>query len=233
MHNIDRTNEESYYGELTDEAESFEYGYETEEESLLGGEQGVFSETDEMELAAQLLAASNEAELEQFFGDLFKRVAQTVGGVIKSPLGKALSSTFKRLIKQSLPMVGRAAGNLLVPGVGGVVGGALAPAAGRMFGLELEGLTPEDSEFEVAKGIVRLAGAAASNAAQADPSTPLQQIVRSALTTAAQQHAPGLLRGAKPQVGAGMAASRKYGKRPQKYTGRWIRRGNAIIPMGA
>jgi hypothetical protein len=96
-----------------------------------------------------------------------------------------------------------------------------------MFGLELEGLTTEDQEFEVAKGVVRLASAAAGNAAQAAPSTPAQQVVQSALTAAAKQFAPGLLRGARPRAGA-----RPNGKFPQKNSGRWMRRGNAIILMG-
>jgi hypothetical protein len=230
MHNIDRTNVESPYGEYTGEAEQsgFEYEFESEEESVFGGEQSLFSEAEEMELAAQLLSASNEAEVDQFLGNIFKRVAQAVGGIIKSPVGRALGGALRGVVKKALPMVGSAAGNLLIPGVGGVVGGGLASAAGRMFGLELEALSPEDQEFEVAKGIVRLAGAAASNAAQAAPSTPLQQIVQSALAAAAQQHAPGLLRGAKAQI-----AARPNGRGLRKNTGRWMRRGNAIILIGA
>jgi hypothetical protein len=230
MHNIDRTNVESTYGEYPGEAEQsgFEFEFESEEESVFGGEQGLFSEAEEMELAAQLLSASNEAELEQFLGDIFKKAAQTFKKVIRIPLVRSLGGPLKDVIRKTLPMVGAAAGNILAPGVGGVVGGGLASAAGRMFGLELEALSPEDQEFEVAKGIVRLAGAAASNAAQAAPSTPLQHIVQSALTAAAQQHAPGLLRGAKAQI-----AARPNGRGLRKNTGRWMRRGNAIILIGA
>src|SRR6266508_3067504 len=160
-----------------------------------------------------LLSVSDEAELEQFLGDLIKKAGRAVGGVIKSPVGPALGS---------------AAGNMLLPGVGGVVGGQLASAAGKMFGLELEGLSYVDQEFEAAKGVVRLAGAAASNAAQAEPSTPPQQVVQSALTESAQRHAPGLLSGAQPQ-----GATRPNGACAHKSNGRWVRRGNAIVLMGA
>ena len=175
-----------------------------------------------------LLSVSDEAELEQFLGDLIKKAGRAVGGVIKSPVGQALGGALKGVAKQALPALGSAAGNMLLPGVGGVVGGQLASAAGKMFGLELEGLSYEDQEFEAAKGVVRLAGAAASNAAQAEPSTPPQQVVQSALTESAQRHAPGLLSGAQPQ-----GAARPNGACAHKSNGRWVRRGNAIVLMGA
>jgi hypothetical protein len=102
-----------------------------------------------------------------------------------------------------------------------------------MLGLELEGLSYEDQEFEVAKQVVRLSGAAAQNAAQAPPSIPPQQAAQAALTAAAQQFAPGLLRPAASQA-MGRAEGRANGKGcSHKATGRWVRRGNAIIIMGA
>ncbi len=45
----------------------------------------------------------------------------------------------------------------------------LASAAGRMFGLELEGLSVEDREFEVARRLVRFALTATKNALSAPP----------------------------------------------------------------
>jgi uncharacterized protein (DUF697 family) len=181
-----------------------------------------------MELAAELLSVSDEAELEQFLGDLIKKAGRAVGGVIKSPVGKALGGALKDVAKKALPALGSAAGNALLPGVGGAIGGQLASAAGKMFGLELEGLSYEDQEFEAAKGVVRLAGAAASNAAQAEPSTPPRQVVQSALTESAQKHAPGLLSGAQSQ-----GAARPNGACAHKSNGRWVRQGNAIVLMGA
>jgi hypothetical protein len=227
MHNIDRTNLESNYGAYSGEYDAGEYGYEFESDQEFET-YGPFSEAEEMELAAELLSVSDEAELEQFLGDLIKKAGRAVGGVIKSPVGQALGGALKGVAKQALPALGSAAGNMLLPGVGGVVGGKLASAAGKMFGLELEGLSYEDQEFEAAKGVVRLAGAAASNAAQAEPSTPPQQVVQSALTESAQRHAPGLLSGAQPQ-----GAARPNGACAHKSNGRWVRRGNAIVLMGA
>jgi hypothetical protein len=66
----------------------------------------------------------------------------------------------KPLAKAALSIEGRALGTF----VGGPVGGKLASAAGRMFGLELEGLSAEDREFEVARRFVRFASATTKNA---------------------------------------------------------------------
>ncbi len=233
MHNIDRTVLESNYGEYAGEFEADEYGYEFEDEQEFEtyGEflqEGPFNEAEEMELAAELLSVSTEAELDQFLGKVFRRVARKVGGVIKSPVGRALGGALRSVAKQALPMLGSAVGNVFAPGIGGVIGGKLAGAAGNMLGLELEGLSQEDQEFEVAKQVVRLAGTAASNAAQATPAAPPQTVAQSALTAAAQQHAPGLLGG----VAATSMAMPKH-RCVHKNSGKWIRRGKAIIILGA
>ena len=252
MHNIDRTNLESTYGEYPQE---FSGEYQQEYSGEYTGEYGTgefgnqfgefqesegnhsfetsgeynqetpFSEAEEMELAAELLSVSNEAELEQFLGKLFKKAA----GFIQSPVGQKLMGTLKGLAKKALPVLGSAVGNLIVPGVGGMIGGKLASAAGSMFGLELEGLSYEDQEFEVAKQIVRLGSAAAVNAAQAPSSAPADQVAHEALSAAAQQYAPGLLRDHR--------MSTPYGRRRHRCshsnTGRWIRRGNSILLLQA
>jgi uncharacterized protein (DUF697 family) len=224
MHNIDRTNMESSF----DEYQNGEFGYETagdqEYETYSEYNQELpFNEAEEMELAAELLSVSSEAELDQFLGNLIKTAGRAVGGAIKSPVGKALGGALKGIAKQALPAVGSVVGNALLPGVGGAVGGKLASAAGKAFGLELEGLSYEDQEFELAKGVVRLASAAASNAAQAAPSTPPQRVAQAALTEAAKTHAPGLLRGTQ----AGSADKCQH-----QSNGRWIRKGNTITLVG-
>jgi hypothetical protein len=228
MHNIDRTNLESSYGEQTGEFGN-EFGYEAEgdHEFETYGEysnESMFSEADEMELAAELLSVSNEAELEQFLGKLFKRA----GAFIKSPVGQKLMGTVKGLAKKALPMLGSAVGNMIVPGLGGAIGGKLASAAGGLFGLELEGLSYEDQEFEVARQIVRFGGAAANAAAQAPQSAPSDQVAQAALTAAAQQYAPGLLRSGAPR-----SSGRRGHRCSHNDSGRWIRRGKVIILLQA
>ncbi len=66
------------------------------------------------------------------------------------------------------------------------------PAAGRLLGLELEGLSAEDREFETARQFMRFAGLAARRARQAARGDP-RQLRRAALNLAARQYAPGLL----------------------------------------
>ena len=260
MHNIDRTNLESNYGEYTgeypgeyygegeyaggyageymgeggytgeyiSESEHDEYPGEYGQELETYGEysqESPFSETEEMELAAELLTVQSEDELEQFLGKLFKKA----GGFLKSGVGRQLTGALKGIARKALPALGAAAGNFLLPGIGGVMGGKLASAAGSMLGLELEGLSYEDQEFEIAKQIVRLSGAAASNAAQAPQSEAPQQTAQAALTTAAQQFAPGLLR---PPDTSPSHMQQRGGRCRHRNSGRWIRRGNGIILLG-
>jgi hypothetical protein len=214
MSNFDRMQPEM--GFETFESEQFEFsGY---------GETGSpFNEAEEMELAAELLGVSSEAEMDQFLGNLFRRAAQTVGGFIKSPTGQALGGILKGAARQALPIVGQAVGTYFGGPAGGAAGGKIASTAGRIFGLELEGLSQEDQEFETAKQFVRLAGAAATNAATAPPSTPPAAVAKQAVMAAAKQFAPGLLR-------PGLNGSPLTPGRGR--SGRWFRRGNTIILQG-
>jgi hypothetical protein len=110
--------------------------------------------------------------------------------------------------------------------------------ASNLFELELEGLSPEDREFEVARAYVRFASAAANQAANLaarSPATPPQTVLRTALTQAAQQHAPGLLRPARQtggalggnQVPAGGTGNSGIGRSAAQ--GTWTRRGNTLV----
>jgi hypothetical protein len=206
MHDLDRTFMELENAEAeSGEAESGE----------------VFSETELQELAAELLSVSNEQELEGFLGDLIKKAGSAIGAAVRSPVGQALGGVLKSVAKQALPVAGAALGNLIVPGVGGAIGGKLASAAGSMFGLELEGLSQEDREFEVAKQFVRLAGDATTHAVQgAQQGQSVAQAVKEAVTSAAQKFAPGLLQ----QQGAGVGNHKQHG--------RWIRKGHTIVLLG-
>ena len=61
------------------------------------------------------------------------------------------------------------------------------------MGLELEGLSPEDSEFAAAKQYVRFAGAAVKNAHDAGPTGDPAKQAREAAMEAARLHAPGFM----------------------------------------
>jgi hypothetical protein len=124
-----------------------------------GGEQGerAGDELEEMELASQLLEVTNEQELEQFLGGLLGRVGALAGRVLRSDTGQALQGILRQAAGQALPMIGRGIGGWIAPGRGGDVGARLASQAGQFLGLELEGLSAEDREFETARQFVRFA----------------------------------------------------------------------------
>lgn len=113
--------------------------------------------------------------------------------------------------------------------------------AARVFGLELEGVSAEDRDFELARQLVRFGCAAASWAAQA-PAGPPAVVVRDALDAAGRQFAPGLV----PAVPASPAdlAVRPWPvpPRPVERTGPveprvpsgpragpWVRNGSAVV----
>jgi len=218
MHDIDRTQLEASW-----ETGDFEGGdYEFEGMSAEGTP---FNEMDEMELASQLLEVSDEAELDQFLGNLFKKASRAVGSFMKGPVGKQLGGMLKGIAKKALPLAGGALGSFIpIPGVGTAAGAALGSAASNLFELELEGLSAEDQEFEVARQFVKLAGEAAKQAAQTPPNVPPTDAAKQAIVTAAQQYAPGLLKQTPTPAMSGGGRGR---------SGRWIRRGNKIVLYGA
>ena len=224
MHDLDRT--QNLFGSDNQEME-YEYDGHSEYE---GEGEGAFDEAEEMELAAELLEVSDEYELEQFLGGLLKKAKKGAGGALKSGVGQQLGGLLKSAAKAALPVVG----NALAPGVGGVVASGL----GSAFGLELEGLSPQDQEFEEARRFVRMAGDAVKAAAGAPPNVSPQRAAQQAVIKAAQKYAPGLLRHAS---GNGKWQS-EVGRRPRPAgdrggggggrSGRWVRQGNSIVLYG-
>jgi len=183
---------------------AFEYGAEFENQFESGqGEQSA-AEIQEMELASSLLEVTSEQELDRFLGNLISSATKTIGSIARSPVGQALGGILKQAARKALPIAGQALGSYIGGPAGGKIGGRLASAAGQAFGLELEGLSNEDREFETAKQYVRFANDAARQAAnqvrhhqhRSRPLTPAaaSQIARSAVVRAAERHAPGLVK---------------------------------------
>ena len=183
--------------------------------------ESAFDEVEEMELAGALLEVQSEEELEQFLGNLIRRASSAVGAVVRSPVGQALGGILRNAARQALPVVGGAIGTAVAGPSGGRAGSQLATTAGRLFGLELEGLTQEDREYEVARRFVRFAGAAAANAGRAPATGAAQAIASSAAAAAARAHAPGLLSPSRADNGGAAVG------RPRQ--GRWVRRGRHIV----
>jgi uncharacterized protein (DUF697 family) len=180
------------FGELEGEGEYGEYGEYEGEYGELAGAGGVLSEAEEIGLASELLEINNEAELEQFLGGLIGKIGKAVGGVIRSPVGQALGGILKGVAKKALPIVGGALGSVIAPGVGTALGSQLGSAASGLFELELESMPQEEAEFEVARRLVGLTAAAASNAAHAPAGANPRAVARDAVLQAARDYAPGL-----------------------------------------
>ena len=230
MHDIDRTQME-YSPEMEAyEQEQFGYGEtEWEGEAEWEAETGVFSEAEEMELAAELLGVSSEGELDQFLGDLIKKAGRAVGQFVRSPVGQQIGGLLKGAAKKALPNVASTIGGYFGGPSGAQMGSQLASTASQIFGLELEGLSPEDQEFEAAKSFVQFAGEVAKNAASAPPTADPTAVAQSAAVTAARQMAPGLIAGA-PAMTPGKPCP-SCGRR-RRSSGRWIRRGKWIVLLG-
>lgn len=211
MHNIDRT-------QMEFETDAFEFTEDVGSSEL----ESPFSEEEEIDLATELLDISSEAELDQFLGSLIKKAGKAIGKFAKSSTGKALGGILKGAAKAALPILGTAAGGFIGGPLGAKVGGQLASGAGKLLGLELEGLSQEDQEFEVAKQFVRFAGTAAKNAVSAPATVNPLAAAKSAAVAAAKQYAPGLL-----SSGSTAGSSSQMGR-----SGRWVRRGNRIVILG-
>lgn len=151
-----------------------------------------FNEVTEMELTSKLLSLNSEQEMDYFLDGLFSKALGAVTNFIGSPAGKKLKGWLKKTAKKVLPGLGVAAGNFLGGPLGGQIGGKLAKDVSNLFGLELEGLSPEDSDFETAKAFVRFAGNAAKQAQDHTTGNPTED-VKQAIVEAAKRFAPGML----------------------------------------
>lgn len=184
--------------------------------------EGVLGESDEMELAAEFLDVEDEAELDHFLGKLIDNIGSTLGKVVKSPLGQAVGGVLKKVAKAALPIAGGALGTVVGGPVGAMIGSNLASMAGSALGLELEGLSPEDREFEASRRFVRFACQTVANALQAHPYDDPEAVAHGAAVESARVHAPGLM-----NIGdTGRPRS------AQPTTGRWVRHRDGIVLLG-
>ena len=213
MHDIDRAMFES-------EAEA-EYETFGEAESYESHESGQHGESQEVALATELLEVTTEAELDRFLGKLISGAVSAARGFAQSDAGRAVGGVLKSAAKQALPQFGQAVGNAIAPGRGGALGQRAGQWVGDKLelGLETEGLSAEDREYETARAFVRFAHETAQRATQAGPGTPPAAAAQRAAVAAAQRHLPGLVR---PDATPGRATE-----------GRWVRRGNRIVILDA
>lgn len=207
---------EQFEGEQfeNEQFEQFEYG-EAE-----WGE--VFNEGEVMELAAELLEVTNEAELDRFLGKLIKKAGSALGKVVKSPIGQAVGGVLKGVAKKALPIAGGALGAYFGGPLGAKIGSGLASAAGSAIGLELEALSQEDREFEGGKQFVRFAANTVKNAVSVPTAANPRSAAQMAANKAAQVYVPNL-------TGPGSTSTMPSAVPGKGRGGRWFRRGRNII----
>ncbi len=235
MHDIGRTQlEQQSFGELESgqfeggefEGSEFESG-EFEGEFEGGGQpaeaESPLSETEEMELASELLEVASQGDLEQFLDDVFQAAGQAVGNFVRSDAGRALggilSDSLRSAAQQALPVVGRAIGDMAGAGD---LGASAGSAAGPLLGLELEGTVrggPRVRDGPAAGPVRRFRG---RRRPRWHPRAYRQpKFARTAASRAARIYAPGLL-------------PRLQGRSTRNWPrgGRWVRRGRTIVLYG-
>jgi hypothetical protein len=141
------------------------------------------------ELAARLLDVVNESELDEFVGGLVAEAARSTSRGIPVDTGRALVGVLRKTVERTLPTLTIALGDERRPGSAGT---HTAHTAARVFGIELEGMSAEDRDFEIARQFVRFAQAAALHAARTSASDPITA-ADDAVARARREFAPGLL----------------------------------------
>ncbi|TMQ06527.1 MAG: hypothetical protein E6J90_15200 [Deltaproteobacteria bacterium] len=210
MHDIGKTRQEF---EMMNEYDQHELEGEALLGSLLGEAEaeyeaehgGALGEVQEMELAAELLGVATERELDDVCRKLISGATREVKDFARSEPGERLGGMLKAFAKQALPIAGKAVGAAVGGPLGAKFGGATAKRIANMFELEVDGLSHEDRELEIAQKLVRIGAAAANEAARAPGQLPAQTIARRAFMSAARSHAPGLFRGGAPGPGGAPA----------------------------
>lgn len=168
----------------------------------------------ELEFGTDLLEISNERELGNFFADVVMKVSGKGSQILRSPLGRKLVDTLKYAARPVLPIRSNATSGPAINALGVTTVNDLELKAAKIFGLELEGLSPEDKEFEVAQQFIRFAMDTIKRATESEIPGDPQRTVENALAQAARQHAPGLL---------------AHGTQDLPSNGRWVRKGSHII----
>ena len=178
-----------------------------------------------MALSAGLLEVADQAELKVFLTDLVASVAATGRSRIGAPLRQALVDALHRVARPIVPIHSNGDSELRFGSNAASAASAdLNPRAAHLFGMELEGLSPEDKEYEVAQQFIRLAADTIGHAGAARSGRAPQAVAGAALQQAARRYAPGLLQAAPPA-----RSQTQIQTQTQTQTGRWRREGRRIV----
>jgi hypothetical protein len=137
-------------------------------------------DTDRTEAATELLEVAGRPALPALLARLLRNAAHAAGQTMDRAVEGELVRLLQRAARVTLP----------TPGVASPDG---PTQASRFFGIELEGLSPEDQEFESARRFIQLVEAAAQHAAAGSQRLPPAIAAWLATSRAAKRFAPGWL----------------------------------------
>jgi hypothetical protein len=142
-------------------------------------------DSDRTEAATALLEVAGRPALSALLARLLRDAAQTAG------------RTMDRAVEGELVRLLQSAARIALPAVS-IASRDGATRASRFFGIELEGLSPEDQEFESARRFIQFTQAAAQHAAAGSQRLPPTIAAWLAASRAAQRFAPGWLAAQRP-----------------------------------
>jgi hypothetical protein len=113
------------------------------------------------ELAARLLDVISESDLKEFIAGLVAETGGNAGRRMGGDVNRALVESLMTTAARTLPALAVALDDDRRPAAS-----VAAQSAARTFGVEAEGLSPEDRDFEIARRFVGFAQAQTARAAR-------------------------------------------------------------------
>ena len=205
MHDLDRTTLDEY---------GYEDEFEEEENEMYDDYEYMDDEDNEIALASELLEIEDDMELNEFLAGFVKKAVDGAKNLIKKRVKQRSRSrgrsrgrrgksrrrwgrNFMKAVKmhrkvsrKALPIVGGILGSIW----GGPIGGKIGAQAGSDIvksGLYLEGMSPEDQQFELARRYVRVFDELAKSIVTSDSQTPDNVVIRKAMQKSSR-HLPGV-----------------------------------------
>lgn len=221
------------YQELPGELEG---AFPGEQEGAALGEAALpIPEFEELELAMELMEVTNEQELEQFLGGVWKAASKEFNKAARPYKQRAMACVtllkgaaavvLPRVLKVVLPKLSDAAIKTVITKVEQVLSNQVA---GRME-KEMGEVTMEEGELEAARRFVRLAGSTFQRAINAPPRMDPVHAARDGFRAASRRL---FLSPVSSGRGVGIIGlSETTGAAPGR-SGRWVKRGSRIILYG-
>jgi hypothetical protein len=193
-----------------------------EQQEAMGGygeaaPSGELTDAQELALASEVLGISNEEELEQFLGDLWDAAKTAASSAYNSNVVQAAIPGLKAVGTAVLPKAAGWLADRYAPGTGGIARAGVQAAVDQWLKEELEGLSGEDREFEVARRYARFVNDVLRRAAQVPDRVPPRVAAQVVLRDAAREHVPGLVPFLAQLENGGPVS------------GSWTREGSAIV----